>query len=327
LQSLFQGERKSKFEAKQSVTLYVLHKIQEALYNFLCKILVLNKPNEAISVWHDLNPSCPPIPTSIDSILYYPVMLGINSLRISPCDPPLQLKSAPAEVFLNEGIDMVIGANELPQGSSLHVKGALPPWVIRNMVGHIIRVYIYSIHKICIMSYIHIFYFYQEVPALEVERFPTNSMAYSIVYLSMEIDFMILKKHPKCAELVIPIPIQFFSPPLSLQRRIIVAGILNEAKISSLLDAGCGAGDFLHHCLSHDRDLHSSPIPALQFVSGCDINKVRLGKLSKELDISLSTTVRPDFQLKQAHLWSGSILSKTFLHEFKNSSPWYKYLC
>lgn len=137
---------------------------------------------------------------------------------------------------------------------------------------------------------------------------------------------MILKKHPKCVDLVIPIPMQIFPIPLSLQRRTIVASIFNEAHISSLLDAGCGAGDFLHYCLSPDRDLSSKPIPTLQFVSGFDINKVRLGKLSKELESSLSSIVRPGFPLKQAHLWSGSILSKTFLQEFKNYSPWYKYL-
>lgn len=126
------------------MALYALHKIQEALGSFLRKILVLSKPNEAISIWHDLNPSCPSLPTSVDSISYYPVTLGINTLQINPCDSPLQLKCVPPEIFLNEGIDMMIGADKLPQGSSLLMKGFVPPWMMHNLVGHIKRVDIYS---------------------------------------------------------------------------------------------------------------------------------------------------------------------------------------
>ena len=101
--------------------------------------------------------------------------------------------------------------------------------------------------------------------------------------------------------------LKIFSTPLATQRQRAVSSALGA--ITTLVDIGCGAGDYVTKLLSGNDE--TIALSSVSTVVGVDINRVRLQKLGKELQSFVTT--QPD-RLCFYQLWFGSVLSPLFLN-------------
>ena len=104
--------------------------------------------------------------------------------------------------------------------------------------------------------------------------------------------------------------VRIFEIPLSLQRYVYIS---NELKsITSLVDVGCGGGDYFLNLMNSSNDMY---LPSLTHMSGFDVNETRVKKLQDAVHANFH--VSPSVQSIQ--LWKGSVLERPFLDTLRAS--------
>ena len=131
-----------------------------------------------------------------------------------------------------------------------------------------------------------------------------------VVDITMKAAFHLIKKksddhyYDALSDMKREASVQIFETPLSSQRHQYISNELKD--ITSLVDVGCGSGDYFLKCISA---IAAVSLPSLTHLTGFDVNEIRVKKLVETINGPMQLPP----SIKNVQLWIGSMLEKPFL--------------